>query len=123
MEHTTTSLFPVFQSSALEELVALEDSQFGSGLVTELMTIFLRSTPQKIDHVLMAVKEGDFTRARKITHSMRSAAANLGALRFACVCQKFEDVSHTDARSCEVWAKELQTQFDEIRNVFVQFVA
>ncbi len=111
---------PVLDPSALESIRRLEDTGFTGGLVSELIQMFLRSTPGRIDVILLAARERDFVRVRKIAHFLRSSAEGLGALRFSRVCANLEGVEKLTGLETEHWAKILQTEFDAVKIVFAR---
>ncbi len=49
-------------------------------LLRELLTLFLRDTPERLDVVRQAVADGNLDAAARAAHSLKGSAANLGAL-------------------------------------------
>ena len=48
-------------------------------LLRELITLFLRDTPERLDTALRALAASDFDTAGRAAHSVKGSAANLGA--------------------------------------------
>lgn len=115
-------LLPVFESSALKELFQLEGDGFNRGLVAELMVMFLRSTPPRIAEIVAVASEGNVARTRQLAHILRTASANLGALRFSNFCAKLERVQAINASEAEDWARLLHDEFGEVRIVFEKLI-
>ncbi len=49
-------------------------------LLRELVTLFLRDTPERLDVVRQGLAAGDLDAAARAAHSLKGSAANLGAL-------------------------------------------
>lgn len=48
-------------------------------LLSELVTLFLRDTPERLDALHRALEAGDFETASRAAHSLKGSASNLGA--------------------------------------------
>jgi HPt (histidine-containing phosphotransfer) domain-containing protein len=59
----------------------------GWRLLNEMISLFLSSTPERIDAMRAAVDAGDADAAELALHSLKSSAAQLGALRMQRVSQ------------------------------------
>ncbi|MBS1963271.1 MAG: Hpt domain-containing protein [Bdellovibrionales bacterium] len=120
---TSLAESPVFHAPALAELRALEKDRFTFGLVDELLAMFLRSTPTRIDRILVSLRDRDFARASQTAHILRSSASALGAVRFARVCERFGRLSLADTAAIESWAGDLHREFAEVHRVFRELAA
>lgn len=68
---------PVRDPAALDRLRRFGGSQ----LLNTMITLFLASTPERIDATATAIAAGDAAAAELALHSLKSSAAQLGALR------------------------------------------
>jgi len=84
----------IIDTRALERLRALglPTGTSGSDLVTELVDGFLKEAPDKLDRISRALAEGDFLKAHRFTHSLVSAAGNLGAVGVVKAARTLESV-------------------------------
>jgi HPt (histidine-containing phosphotransfer) domain-containing protein/AmiR/NasT family two-component response regulator len=71
---------------SLKELGGPEDP----GLFAELVEMFLRDTPPRIQAMLEASSNGDPMALARVAHSMKSSCGNLGAMSLAQLCQAIE---------------------------------
>ena len=108
----------IFDRAALDQLRELEDDGCFQVLVVELISMFLSSTPQQIDDMLIAARTGNFPRVRKIAHTMKSGAANLGAMRFAESCGNLEIEKSLNETNVKERVSKIQADFDEVRTEF-----
>jgi PAS domain S-box-containing protein len=87
----------------------------GTDLVTELVDAFLRDVPDKLDRILKALQEEDYSKAHRFTHSLVSAAGNLGALGVVKAARTLESVlrlkSHADSERAY---RALRNEFDNV---------
>jgi HPt (histidine-containing phosphotransfer) domain-containing protein len=64
----------------------------GSDLVTELVDVFLKEVPDKLDRISKALAEEDYTRAHRFAHSLVSSAGNLGAVGLVKAARALESI-------------------------------
>jgi|GEM_PF-6486448 len=77
-----------------------------STLVQELIEMFLKSAPKKIENILQAVQNKDWKTVEKEAHSLKSNAKTLGAERLGEFCETIEDYkSLSDAALAELCKK------------------
>jgi len=83
---------PVIDVRALERLRALglPSGASGADLVTELIDAFLREVPEKLGKISQALDTEDFQKAHRFSHSLVSAAGNLGALGVVRAARELE---------------------------------
>lgn len=62
----------------------------GYQLVHELLGVFLRNTPLRIEAVFQGLREGDSLAVMHAAHSMKSSAANVGAAVLAHIASALE---------------------------------
>ena len=84
----------IIDTRALERLRALglPTGTSGSDLVTELVDGFLKEAPDKLNRIAKALGEGDFPKAQRFTHSLVSAAGNLGVVGVVKAARALESV-------------------------------
>ncbi|MBL8258269.1 MAG: response regulator [Candidatus Competibacteraceae bacterium] len=61
-----------------------------SNVLKRIIGLFLDSAPDQIKALQTAVQQGDGSKMHAIAHSLKSASANLGAVRFSHLCQQME---------------------------------
>ena len=52
----------------------------GAGLVTQMIRLFLENAPTRLDQVRKGLSEGGLAEAERGVHSLKSSAANVGAV-------------------------------------------
>jgi PAS domain S-box-containing protein len=84
----------IFDTRAIERLrgLGLPAGAAGSDLVTELVDTFLKEVPDKLNRINKALSEGDYLKAQRFTHSLVSAAGNLGAVGVVRAARALESV-------------------------------
>jgi HPt (histidine-containing phosphotransfer) domain-containing protein len=101
--------------AAMETIQALEDSG-APGLVTRLVDVYLKSSPELVDAMRDAVASEDAETLERSAHSLKSSSATLGALELAELCKELEQIGREAAtdRAAEVFAS-LEMEFDRVR--------
>ncbi len=91
---------PIIDARAIERLrsLGLPQGASGSDLVTELVDSFLKEAPDKLDRISAALSEEDYLQAHRFTHSLVSAAGNLGALGVVKAARTLESVLRLKSR-------------------------
>ncbi len=85
----------------------------GSDLVTELMDAFLREVPDKLNRIFKALSEQDYLKAHGFTHSLVSAAGNLGVVGVARAARTLESALRLKSRvDCEGAYLALKQEFE-----------
>jgi signal transduction histidine kinase/CheY-like chemotaxis protein/HPt (histidine-containing phosphotransfer) domain-containing protein len=79
------------QSEALESLRAIE-RQGVPGVVNSTIAFYLEDAPPLLATIRYAVEHADAGALRRAAHSLKSASANLGALRLTHFCQELENI-------------------------------
>ena len=84
----------ILDTRAIERLrgLGLPTGSSGSDLVTELVDTFLREVPDKLNRISKALSEGDFAKAHRFTHSLVSAAGNLGVVGVVKAARSLESL-------------------------------
>ena len=71
---------------SLKELGGEDDP----GLFQELVDVFLTDTPPRLEAMTEAVANGDAEALMTAAHSLKSSAANMGALHLSALCRQLE---------------------------------
>ncbi|MCL4846001.1 MAG: response regulator [Acidobacteria bacterium] len=71
---------------SLRELQTPDEPDFVNDLIDHLVA----ETPGQIDEMARAIRAGEPARVERLAHRLKSAAGNLGAARFAALCQQVE---------------------------------
>lgn len=90
---------PVFPGSGVDprrvaELRALSGAHEPSAF-SEIAEMFLEGTPHRLKLLRSAVAEGDAGATEDTAHSLRGAAANIGAVRMAALCAELESLGRS----------------------------
>ena len=87
--------FEVLNHNTLDNIRALsgEDNE---DLLSQIIEIFLADIPEQLEILETACAENDFNTIKSISHSMKSASANLGAMRISAIFKELERESSDD---------------------------
>lgn len=77
---------PVLDATVQQELAAVG----GAGLPKELLAMFLADAPNQLAGVRAGLATGDLLPVRKLAHSMKGAAASIGAARVEASARALE---------------------------------
>ena len=58
------------------------------GLLSDVITTYLRETPGRIDRIIAAVGNGDAKIAERRAHGLKGSSSALGALKMAKLCEE-----------------------------------
>ena len=111
---------PVNDDSApidLDVIQSLKDlgGEDEPGLFRELVDIFLRDTPPRMEALSQALEAGDASALERVAHSMKSSCGNLGAVVMADLCAQLEKAGREG--SLEAAPDLFQRSTDEFRRV------
>lgn len=83
---------PELAATDREALARLE--RFGGRkLLNEMIALFLENAPERLAAAAAGVGAGDAIAAENAMHSLKSSAAQLGALRLARLCEQGEAIA------------------------------
>lgn len=82
----------------------------GAKLLREMITLFLAAAPERIAAARLAVRHRDAGAAEQALHSLKSSAAQLGAMRMQRLCQ---DGEHRARGGSLAGVPELVQELDE----------
>ena len=104
--------------TVLEKFEALMGED-GKALVAELITLFLEDSPQLLADLQSGAKQADAGRIRHAAHTLKSSAANLGAINLSRLCQELETMAHSNSlvSASRVVALALR-EYDQVKGVF-----
>ena len=60
------------------------------GLLSDVITTYLRETPGRIDRIIAAVGNGDAKMAEQGAHGLKGSSSAMGALKMAKLCEEIE---------------------------------
>jgi two-component system, sensor histidine kinase and response regulator len=75
--------------AALREL----DMDGDSGILTQLIQVFLENTPMLISDARRAIGQGTAADVTRVAHTLKGSCANFGATRLRVVCAKLEQLA------------------------------
>lgn len=74
-------------------LRAAEEDLANPTLIRDLVGLFRKRTPEKLERIRQALAAGDAATVREVAHSLRSNCGMLGAMELAAACGRLEDAS------------------------------
>ena len=86
----------------------------GAKLLTQMIRLFLENAPNRMDQVRKGLSENNVREAERGVHSLKSSAANVGAMRVSRLAAQMEDLA---ARG------ELASVAGHLRNLETEFAA
>ena len=80
----------ILSKAAIAQLRDLGD---GDDLLIEIIDLFNAETPKRLDAMADAVVVANCTELARVSHSLKSSSANIGALKLYAVCVEIEATS------------------------------
>lgn len=107
------------------EALALIDDPNDASFLAELVEIFLADCPPRLEALTAAALRGDLAGAGDAAHSLKSSAANLGAVALATLAQRVSDLARAgaDAAPLEELAAAVQKEYARASAALRCFVA
>jgi CheY-like chemotaxis protein len=103
----------LLDESVLQELGDI-DKEDESDFVAELLEIFLRETPGRIDEICRVAGTGDLHGLQSSAHQLKGACKQLGLIAMVDLCQKIEDLGKSNGvRGCDELLSALGAVFSE----------
>ena len=88
----------------------------GPKLLTQMIRLFLENAPTRLDQVRKGVAETNVHDAERGVHSLKSSAANVGAMRVSRLASRMEDLaSGGDLPSVAGLVPELEAEYAAAR--------
>lgn len=100
------------QLASLRELN--EDDE--DDIVTELINIFVKHSPETLDLLSDAVKADDRPQVVKLAHKLKGSCANLGAEYMRNLCQDLEE------NGTSMDAAKMNSMIEEVKNAYSELV-
>ena len=98
---------------SLKELGGEDDP----GLFNELVDVFLVDTPPRIDTMEAAVRDGDCEALMAAAHSLKSSAANMGAVRLSGICKLLESSSRAGESALGDAVESARQEFEAVARI------
>ncbi len=117
---TPITMQPVIEQLPVFDKIALTDRLMGDGdLVRMVVTIFLNDIPDQILSLKKFIIDGDVNSAERQVHTIKGAAANIGAEALRAVAFKMENIARTskDLKAMQTCIPALETQFARLKDV------
>jgi two-component system, sensor histidine kinase len=99
---------PVLDLTKLDRLRNLHSNE---NLVAKLIDVYLQHSQAQMTQLAAAVAVSDSAQISAISHSLKSASRNIGAIRFANLCQALEAEPRNLSPAC--W-QEMQEAYEEV---------
>jgi len=90
--HSTVGVLGELDAKILDDRQLDEVTDGDPELVDELLGMLLESGSEGLASAVRAMKEGDEAMARRAAHSLKGAAATVGAARLALACRRLEEL-------------------------------
>jgi signal transduction histidine kinase/CheY-like chemotaxis protein len=104
---------PAIDTQVLAKLRELESDV--PGLLADVITTYLRETPDRIDRIVAAVTDGEAKVAQQAAHGLKGSSSALGAVKMAKLCEQIERRSESgEVAGCALLAAELPYEFDRV---------
>ncbi len=95
----------------------------GNDFVAEVVETFRRDARRLLDHLNQAVAKADLRDFRDVTHSLRSGAANVGAVRLCQTLTTMRDVTAKDLpQNGSGYIEKLQTEFAKLETTLGRMI-
>ncbi|MGE3683916.1 MAG: Hpt domain-containing protein [Bdellovibrionales bacterium] len=78
--------------SLLVRLTGEDPSDFDPHFISQLIDIYLRNTPDRLDSLCKSLEERDSDSVRRVAHSLRSSSALLGLRKMELLCRGLENL-------------------------------
>ena len=96
----------------------------GSKLVKEMIALFLEHAPKKLEGITQGASLRDWKAVEKNAHSLKSSAANLGAMKMHQLCEALEhNAKNQEIDSIPVFVEKLQDEFIHVRETLLAITA
>ena len=105
--------------AVLDGLRKLE--QFGApGLVKRLTDIFIQDTARQLADLRDSAQQSDLDRLRKLAHTLKGSAANMGAREMVRICGEIEALGENDDIGvASALVADLERSLDPVRDVLL----
>jgi len=80
---------PVLDTAVIEGLRELGGDD-DPGLVLELIEMFLDDAPSRLSEMMQGLEAGDLELMTRSAHTLKSSAANMGAMLLSSICKELE---------------------------------
>lgn len=93
-------------------------------LLIELVTIFLDGAPEGFEKVQQLIDQGDFSALSDAAHSLKGAAANIGAQKLAKSFLKIEEAAkQKEIRGAHEAFENASNELNELKEYFPKLIA
>jgi len=84
-------------------------------VVRKTVAFYLEDAPPLLETIRDAVGRADADALRRAAHSLKSASANLGAVRLMRLCQHLEHLGDSGSGAAAALAVDAAAEFDQVR--------
>lgn len=113
----------VLDPRVLEELLDLGDED-DAEFVVELIGLFLRDAPARVQAVIDGAGAGDFEQVEQAAHALKGSAGNLGAMVLHDLAQELQEASRgRDGECVSSRAPKIGATFADAERALHAFVA
>ncbi len=88
----------------------------GPTLLSQMVHLFLDNSPTRLEQIRTGVQEGEARNAERGAHSLKSSAANVGAMELSRIAARIEEIaSRGDLDAVEAERPSLEAAFERVR--------
>lgn len=88
----------------------------GPKLLAQMIRLFLENAPNRLDQTRKGLAEGNARDAERGVHSLKSSAANVGAMRVSALAARMEDLANVgDLAALGTLLPELEAEYAAAR--------
>jgi HPt (histidine-containing phosphotransfer) domain-containing protein len=103
----------------LDAIRQLDDG--ATGLLAQVVRMYFEAAPELLAKLRRGLEHGDFDLIRQAGHSLKSASANLGAVRLAELCQRVESAARSGTLGPDTpGAHEVEAEFRRVQAALEQ---
>jgi HPt (histidine-containing phosphotransfer) domain-containing protein len=96
----------------------------GSDLVERVIGIYIGDAPNRLRAIREAVIGGDAAAAARAAHALKTASANVGALRLAALCRRLETSGRAGALASDAGlVSEIQAEYAAVATALASWGA
>jgi HPt (histidine-containing phosphotransfer) domain-containing protein len=102
--------------SVLIQMERFADKEGDRQIVTDLVNIFLKTTPQRLNQLDLAVEQKDLAMIKLIAHSLKSSCGYLGAQRMRSLCIVLEDTCISgELGELPRWVESIHHEYSKLK--------
>lgn len=103
------------RNSADAQPVGARPAHFSESVWMKIIGVYLETAPEMVEKIETSLKENDAAAAQAAAHNLKSASANMVALRLSRLCNELEHLSEDDVlRQADTLLEGIRTEFGRV---------